>query len=99
VASSARGRQETSDNPDDSRSRARPQRLRIDDTLDRILDPEPDTQATRLRDRLEHELHECDKQIAKCRALLDDDVDLATVSGWLKEADSTLADRTSSAKH
>lgn len=59
---------------------------RIDDTIDRILDPEPDTEATRLRARLEHELRQCDKQIAKCRALLDDDVDLATVSGWLKEA-------------
>ena len=58
----------------------------IDDTIDRILDPEPDTEATRLRSRLEHELRQCDKQIAKCRALLDDDVDLATVSSWLKEA-------------
>lgn len=59
---------------------------RIDDTVERILDPEPDTEATRLRTRLEHDLRQCDKQIAKCRALLDDDVDLATVSGWLKEA-------------
>lgn len=32
------------------------------------------------------ELRQCDKQIAKCRALLNDDVDLATVSSWLKEA-------------
>ena len=59
---------------------------RIDDTIARFLDPEPDTEATRLRARLEHELHQSDKEIAKCRALLDDDVDLATVSGWLEEA-------------
>ncbi len=59
---------------------------RIDDTLDILLDPEPDTQATRLRARLERDLRNCDQQITKCRALLDDDVDLSTVSSWLKEA-------------
>lgn len=59
---------------------------RIDDTVDRILDHQPDTEATRLRARLEQQVRQCDKQTVKCRAPLDDDVDLATVASWLKEA-------------
>lgn len=68
---------------------------RLDSTLELLLEPDPDSHTAAARRSVEAELSDCDRKIAKYRALLDEGVEPALVAEWLKEVTATkrLAER------
>ena len=62
---------------------------RLESTLDLLLEPDDDADESSARQRLESELRDCDRKVAKYRALLDEDVEPTLVAAWLKEITAT----------